>query len=189
MEDLSRKLPALTGLILNHLDDQSLISCKIASRELSKFLEGTKLLKIRIIRTYRGLLEDSSVSQNRHDRELLINWEKLVAKGSVEIVDRLSIATQWCYKQETFPKYKCISEEGSEKQVQKIVDNLPLTITLYKKQWTPLLVATYYGCLNLCKFIIEITGYNSIRNDGHTALHLAAHNQNAEISQWAGTRT
>ena len=194
MEDLSRKLPALTGLILNHLDDQSLISCKIASRELSKFLEGTKLMKIRIIRTYRGLLEDSSVSQNRHDRELLINcsesWEKVVAKGSVEIVDRLSIATQWCYKQETFPKYKCISEEGTEKQVQKIVDNLPLTVSSYKKQWTPLLIATYYGCLNLCKFVIEIKErYVRFRNDGHTALHLAAHNQNAEICGLIMTNT
>ena len=174
MEALCRKLPVLTGLILNHLDDQSLINCKIASKEISKYLEGTKLIKIRIIRKYRGYFEDCSES-----------WNKVLEKAPVEIVDTLSIATQWCFRQETYPKYECISEVDNKKLEQKIVDNLPFSVCSYKKQWTPLLIATYYGCFNLCKFVIEITDmYDSWydeSNDGHSALHLAAHNQNVEI--------
>ena len=182
MEDLCRKLPVLTGLIFNHLDDQTLINCKIASKEISKYLEGTKLINIRIIRKYRSHFEGCSESKMRpRDITCLESWNKAVKIASVEIVEQLSIATQWCFRQETFPKYKCISEEDTEKHEQAVVDILPLSIRSYKKQWTPLLIATYYGSLNLCKFIIEITGYNTIRNDGHTALHLAAYNENAEI--------
>ena len=135
MKDLCRNLPLLTGLILNHLDDQSLINCKIASRELSKYLEGTKLINIRIIRKYRSHFEGCSESKMRHrDDTCLEYWNKVVKIASVEIVEQLSIATQWCFRQETFPKYKCISEEDTEIHEQAVVDILPLSIRSYKKQ-------------------------------------------------------
>ena len=92
----------------------------------------------------------------RRDDTCLEYWNKVVKIASVEIVEQLSIATQWCFRQETFPKYKCISEEGTEKQVQKILDNLPLTITLYKKQCSRM-----FSIMHLCYALNQVLDHNS----------------------------
>ena len=49
METLTTRFPHLSELIFNHLDNQSLASCKIVSKNWSIYIEEQKFYAIRII--------------------------------------------------------------------------------------------------------------------------------------------
>ena len=52
MENVLKRFPHLGGLILDNLDNTSLITCKKARRDVSEFLEKEKLIGLRVLRKY-----------------------------------------------------------------------------------------------------------------------------------------
>ena len=83
MEDLCERFPLVAELILDKLDDQSLVNCKESSRELREFLDNEKLLFLRIIR-----------KQNINFVEFHEAWKKILDRAQVEFVKQLAIGTK-----------------------------------------------------------------------------------------------
>jgi hypothetical protein len=146
MEDLCKRIPLVAGMILKNLDNQSLMICKESSRAMFQYLNEEKLVSVRIIKEYKKFFVQF---QNV--------WEKVVKKASVEIVQEFVTLFREFFNPR-FPTDNIY--DGRHKRREK--------------QWHPLWMATLCGHLELCKFIIEKTGYTSpLREDGLTPLHFA----------------
>ena len=147
MEDLCIRIPLVAGIILKNLDNQSLMICRESSREICKYLNEEKLVSVRKIKEY-----NNSYVQFQNI------WEKVLKKASVEIVQEFAHLAQ------EFFKLRLPNDDIHDVRHKRRI-----------KQWHPLWMATLSGHLKLCQYIIEKTrDTNPVREDGRSALHLAA---------------
>ena len=83
MEDLSKRVPMLNRLILNYIDDNTLVTFEKTSREIHQVLENDKRYWIRIIKKYNGNLTKFQGS-----------WQNVISQTPVHIVKELAVAVQ-----------------------------------------------------------------------------------------------
>ena len=147
MEDLCVRIPLVAGMILKNLDNQSLMIYKETSRGIHQYLNEEKLVFIRIIKEYKKFFVQF---QNV--------WEKVLKKASVKIVQEFATIFREFFNPR-FPTDNIYDDRHKRRE----------------NQWHPLWMATLYGHLELCKFIIAKTGYaGPLREDGLDVLHFAA---------------
>ena len=181
MENICRRCPFLGELILNNLDNQSLINCKKASRDLSEFLESERFFWIRILRTYR-----------KNFNEFKEDWKEVIKKTSLEMVKQLAVAALHYFK--IHPHYyQC--NQPAPINIAVELNDIDLCKLIYKKTrnnknpkdqhgMTPLHDAAMKGSFELCKLILEnITMKNPTDNWGDTPLHYAVKYNRFEICQ------
>ena len=87
MEELCQVFPFVSQIVLNNVDDQSLVNCKISAKVLNEFLEDEKLISIRIIRKYEKNFKLFSDS-----------WKKVIQNAPREIVKELATANGIFFK-------------------------------------------------------------------------------------------
>ena len=82
MEDLCQRIPHVCGKIFGFVDDQTLIKCMEASREINNFVNNERFFWIRIIQAHEaeGRLQDS--------------WKKVVVKSPLAIVKEFAVSVQ-----------------------------------------------------------------------------------------------
>ena len=80
MEDLGRRFPLISQIILNNVDDKSLTKFRKASRENSNFLENERFYWIRRIKRYFSNFEEFQES-----------WKKVIKKTPVDFLKDLAI--------------------------------------------------------------------------------------------------
>ena len=127
-----KRFPHFSESIFNNLDNQSLINCKEASRELSEFLESERFFWIRMLRNY-----------SKHYHTFQDSWKMAINKTSVEIVKHLALATKAFFKSPDTLNYE-IKPNG-----------FPEASGTKPKQSTPIHVAADFGNLELIEHVLE----------------------------------
>ena len=80
MEDLGRRFPLISEIILNNVDDKSLTNFRKASRDNSNFLDNERFYWIRNIKRYSANFEEFQES-----------WKKVINKTPVDFLKNLAI--------------------------------------------------------------------------------------------------
>ena len=83
MEDLCNRFPSLITMILENVDNQSLVNFKGTSRDLRDFVESERFYWIRIIEKYKGNFEEFSKC-----------WKMVIERTPREIVKRVALAVE-----------------------------------------------------------------------------------------------
>ena len=80
MEDLCQRIPHVSVKIFGIVDDETLIKCKEASREIYNFLNNERFFWIRTIQAQERRLQDS--------------WKKVVVKSPLAIIKEFAVSVQ-----------------------------------------------------------------------------------------------
>ena len=80
MEDLGRRFPLVSQIILNNVDDKSLTNFRKTSRENSNFLDNERFYWIRNVKRYFANFEEFQKS-----------WKKVINKTPVDFLKDLAI--------------------------------------------------------------------------------------------------
>lgn len=137
---------------MNNLDNQSLINCKEASREISEFLESERFFWITILRSYQNNFNEFKEA-----------WKEVINKTSIEMVKQLAVAALHYFKMH--PSYFACNQPAPINIAVKLND-IDLCKLIYEKTRidknpkdrrgvTPLHDAAKYGSFELCKFMLE----------------------------------
>ena len=179
METICLRFPHLVKLVLNNLDNQSLIYCKEASREVSESLENERFFWIIILRRYRNNFNDFEES-----------WKDVINKTSLEMVKQLAIAALRYFK--IYPLLNLYNQLAPI-NIAVELNNVDLCKVIYEKTrnhknpkdrhgMTPLHDAAMRGSFELCKLMLEnIAMKNPADNWGDTPLHYAVKYNRLEI--------
>ena len=81
MENIFQRFPVITQMILNNVDDRSLINFKETSRDNDEILNSERFYWIRIMKKYNGNFQ-----------EFYESWLKVINKSPVEVVKELALA-------------------------------------------------------------------------------------------------
>ena len=83
MEHLIKRFPLTNQLILNNIDDQTLINIVESSREIHQGLDNSRFFWIRMMSKY-----------NRNFKEFQESWKKVVNKTPVDTIKELSLVVE-----------------------------------------------------------------------------------------------
>ena len=152
MEEVSNRFPSLVPMILENVNNESLVKFKETSREMSEFLINDRFYWIRILKKYDQNFEEFSKA-----------WKMVIEKTPVTIVQKLALAAQKFFRDWNDPWEKYRSTDYEPRQ---------------KRQWSPLHIAAETRDYVLLKHVVEkiedeYQEHSSSGND-ITALHLAA---------------
>ena len=170
MEELSNRFPDLATMILENVDDKSLVNVKEASREMSGLIANERFYWIRILKKYyQNFLKFSKA------------WRMVIEKTPVGIVKKLAVAVEIFFSRRTWSDClwpepgKLIYNENSMYARFVECDRFPRLLS----QWSPLHIAAECNDLILLKHVIERTEAENHQNSRYSdndlsALHLAA---------------
>ena len=83
MENLRIRFPTLITMVLENVDDKSLVTFKETSREMHDFLDKERFYWIRILRRYNGCFV-----------EFWNSWKMVIEKNSVEMVREIAMVVE-----------------------------------------------------------------------------------------------
>ena len=81
MENIFQRFPVITQMILNNVDERSLINFKETSRDIDEMFKSERFYWIRIMKKYNGNFQEFHES-----------WLKVINKSPLEIVKELALA-------------------------------------------------------------------------------------------------
>ena len=176
MEDLFRKIPLITKIIFEELDDQSFVNLKDASREIIANLKKERFYWIRVLRSYNCLYKDFKDS-----------WSRVLNRTPAEFVRKVVALIDQFYKDDCYAEDKtfflpqhiaaCLGKLDFYKYfvVRTGVINPKEPIQIYDYGDTLFHLAARRGYLAICNFFVEnLQDKNPVNNTGYTPLHRAA---------------
>ena len=83
MEEVSNRFPSLVHMILENVDNESLVKFKETSREMSEFLINDRFYWIRILKKH-----------GKYFKEFADSWKKVIDKTPVKIVKELAMTVE-----------------------------------------------------------------------------------------------
>ena len=81
------RFPLASKIILNNLDNQSLVRSKESSRKVAEFVDGERFIWIRIIKKY-----------SQHFEGFEESWNEVINKTPVNILKQFAISAQKFFK-------------------------------------------------------------------------------------------
>ena len=177
MDHVLRRFPLASKMILNKLDDQTLVRSQEASKKIDFVLRNEKIFWIRIIESYSRRFAGHEDS-----------WKQVIKNAPTTIVKQLAIAMQ----AEVSKWYAPISWEIAPLHIGVQSGNLQLCQYIIGKTsdfnpkrrdgMMPLQIAVEMGSLAICRLIIEkLEGNFPADCTGSTALHDAIYHGRLEI--------
>ena len=156
MEDLCLRFPGVCDMVLSHLDNQSLMRCKISSRELCRYLdENERCIFKRIIKKYAS-------GQNGFSQ----CWKRVIYRAPIDILKQLATAViQWkkwsyyrCGEKVQWSPLHIVAEQGRLPLVkhvhERIFDKNPTDSGLLAAM-SPLHLVAKNQDLDVCNFLIN----------------------------------
>ena len=171
LEDFCFECPLVGGMILEKIDNQSLISCKKVNRQMHVFLENEIW-----IRTIRDHLQNFQEFQEFQDQ-----WKIIIKKTPAKILKELatvilnffSIHPQ-NYGYQWAPIH-IAAQQGSLKLFKYILDKTGDAYSTRKDGWTTLHMAVDGGNFEVCQFLVDnMANKNPGSLSNLTPLHIAA---------------
>ena len=151
MEDLGTRFPSLIPMILENVDNQSLVNFKNTSRDLRDCVESERFYWIRIIEKYKGNFEEFSKC-----------WKKVIERTPWQNVRRVALAVEHFFS--TYFSNDIIDIKDSYIFIKRY------------KQWSPLQIAARSRDPIFLQHVIEKTkseNHKSVTNS-LSPLHMAA---------------
>ena len=165
MESLCQRFPNVIELVLDNLDDKSLVNCREASRKMSELLPKGRFYWIRRIKKY-----------NTSFRSFKTSWRQVINKTSVEIIKELAVEVQnffinhakyWVYFDTTAKNIAPLhiaAEQGNFKLCEHILkkteDKNPLGDMHIVYETTPLQLSASKGYFEICSLIMDYIDVN-----------------------------
>ena len=155
MEDLSNRFPSLIPMILENVDNQSLVNFKETSRELRDFVDSERFYWIKIIEKYKGSFEEFSKC-----------WKKVIERTPSQIVKRIALAVEIFF-----------STNQSNRQLQTIYEKY--------NQWSPLHISAASRDSILINHVIEKTKFENHKSatNNLSPLHIAVNEGGLEACE------
>ena len=91
MEELSNRFPDLVTMILENVDDESLVNVKESSKEMSELIANKRFYWIRILKKYY-----------QNFLEFWKAWKMVIEKTPVDIVQKLAVAVEMFFSKRTW---------------------------------------------------------------------------------------
>ena len=150
MEDLGRRFPLISQIILNNVDDISLTKFREASRENSNFLDSERFFWIRNIKKYSTNFE-----------EFQQQWKKVINRTPVDFLKNLAIDVHSFFKgistrynKQWHPLF-IGAERGSLLLCEHVVERTGDMNPKLSDGFTPFSLAVQEGHLEICDFLIK----------------------------------
>ena len=186
MIDLCLRFPGVCDMVLSHLDNQSLMRCKISSRELCHYLDNERFIFKRIIKKYIS-----------GQFGFFQCWKKVIYRAPTNILKQLATAViqfsglsigSSFYRSEKVAQWSPLhiaAEQGLLPLVkhvhERILDKNPIEVT---SMMSPLHLVAKNQDLDVCKFLIdEATDVNARNVHKETPLHYAAQEGHLKLFQ------
>ena len=171
MEELCIRFSHLTEKMFDLLDNESMINCKEASRFWCNYLDGQKIVQIRIIK--------AKVEQFHSIGD---SWTKAFNSATTKTIMTLGTVVNQFYKRDMGLKYfegltpmHAATATGELLLYKKLKDKSLDKHPKDNEGCTPLYYAAQNGHLEICEHIIQrIEDKNPACNIGKTPLHAAA---------------
>ena len=184
MENCCKRFPAVGKMILENLDNLSLIQSKKASRGISSFLENERFFVLRLIQKYCKdfkKFEEDKVSKLEPIMTLKVtegfgeSWNEVINKTPIDILKQLAVAIHKFIK----------SELLGAKMLPLYVAYNTQSVNSKTIKYAPLPIDAKRGKINLSKYIItKTTNKNPVSNSmGETVLHIAARDGHLDFCQ------
>ena len=164
MDELCLRFPYICDKIFSHLDNKSLVNCRLVSKNVKNCLDNEKILWTKMIKKYVSRLVShrrkcNMFNQNQNHDFDISSWSKFLKQIPIYIVRDIAIGTS------------IIMSKYEDKKV-------------YQSLISPQHVAAEFGLLESLQYIIENNSYCNPRNMfGYTPLHSAAKNGHIEVFQ------
>ena len=155
MENILARYPHLGKLVFNNMDNQSLINFKVASRDVSEFMENDRFFWIRILKRY-----------GKNFVKFEESWKEVTKKTPVEKVKQLVLAVKTFFQ--AYPLIETLeSNKIAPIHIAAEQNNVELCKFIYEKTTNKNPEATLQG--------------DNGMDLGLTPLHIAAIKGNLEV--------
>ena len=178
MENLHNRFPTLIPMVLENVDDESLVIFKETNREINYFLDKERFYWIRILRRY-----------NNNFVDFWSSWKMVVKNNSVEKVREIAMAVEEFFRvprdvprnsRQWAPLH--IAAESGNLSIFKYIfhktnNEYPIGVT------TALHCAVHEGHLEVCQYIVNNTSVDIRITDfiGRSPIHYAARKGQVEV--------
>ena len=165
MEDLSNRFPSLIPMILENVDNQSLVNFKDTSRDLRDIVESERFYWIRIIEKYKGNFEEFSKC-----------WKNVIERTPREIVKRIALAVEHFFSTNFVIGLSSFSKREFDRKIQSTFCSNDRKFIEKYKQWSPLHIAAASRDPTFLQHVIEKTKFENHESatNNLSPLHMAA---------------
>ena len=181
MEEVSNRFPSLVHMILENVDNESLVKFKETSREMSEFLINDRFYWIRILKKH-----------GKYFKEFADSWKKVIDKTPVKIVKELAMTVEdyfnySLYNDDDYQLHPLhIAAEGGRLQLcRHIVEKTDDFNPKLHDRVTALHIAAELGHLEIYQFILNnVDDKHPVDIYGNTPYRCAVDNNQLEMCRF-----
>ena len=181
MDVIAKRFPTLAVIILNNLDDQSLVKFKKTNRGNLEFIIQERFYWIRILKKHNEYFETNKES-----------WKKAISKTSTEFIKKLAKTTTSFFKVtsksfiqmnlQVTPLFVAAYDGDIEFFQQVKEKTFDSDQTPKQPDMSTIIAAAFGGNIALCRQLLQISdNKNHYGKDGITPLHYIAGTNNLEV--------
>ena len=170
LDNIILRFPDVADDIFKELNNETLATCRNASRLWCDYFDDQKFCWIRMIQRYRRNM-DNAYQQ----------WKKVFKNTPVKFVKEISVSTQQFFKNDTsrimsqWSPLHIVAGQGNLDLCKYIFEKTKNTHPIFQYEWTALHLAATHGHEEICKFLIDISeDKNPSAANGMTPFHYAA---------------
>jgi ankyrin repeat protein len=180
------RFPMIADMIFKNLDDESLSTCKMASRNINTFVKDERFFWLRQIGRYNKHFQEFQMTWNKTLKQtptfILMKIAKVINLGYVK---KLDSDPEDMYHHFNWSPLHVAAGSGSLELCEYILEKTKNSIQPGRQDVTPMHLAALRGHLEIVKFLIE-NHFDKNAQDvkGNTPLHFAAMNGQVEVFKY-----
>ena len=175
------RFPMIADMIFKNLDDESLSTCKMASRNINTFIKDERFFWLRQIGRY-----------NKHFQEFQMTWNKTLKQTPsfilmkiAKAVNQLDLDSEDIYGCFNLSPLHVAAGSGSLELCEYILEKTKNSIQTRRHEVTAIHLAASKGYLQIVKYLTENEfDKNAGDVNGNTPLHFAGMNGQFEVFKY-----
>ena len=180
------RFPVIADMIFKNLDDESLSTCKMASRNINSFIKDERFFWLRQIGRYNKHFQEFQMTWNKTLKQtptlILMEIAKVINLGYVKQLDS---DPEDMYHHFNWSPLHVAAGSGSLELCEYILEKRKNSIQTGRQKVSAMHLAALKGHLEIVKFLIE-NQFDKNAEDvkGNTPLHFAAMNGQVEVFKY-----